>query len=158
MAIINNKFIYNDCFFNAYNVVRYFITSTRSDLPANELVQRHKISSRGSSASITSISSMSGGVCGSPTMLSGGQGTMSSQLNLSNSISSSTNSSGLATNNGRHTLIGIMPSSARSSPNIAAATSPHKNLTLNISAVFAVQTGRTELNKCSPVCVSVKLK
>ena len=97
--------------------------SFRSDLPANELVQRHKISSRGSSASITSMSSL----CGSPSAFS--QETMPSHLNLTSS--SSANSSNLLNNNGRYT-----PSPARSYTNIPSALSPHRNLGINMNAAM----------------------
>ena len=103
----------------------FFFYSYRSDLPANELVQRHKISSRGSSASITSMSSMSG----SPSPFGTGQETMPSHLNLTSS--SSANSSSLLNNNGRYT-----PSPARSFSNIPSALSPHRNLGININAAM----------------------
>ena len=102
-------------------------------MPAKELVQRHKISSRGSTASMNSMSSM----CGSPTVFGNGHGGVAPHQNLSNSMSSSTNSSGISNANGRHTPGGMMPSPARSCQNIAAASSPHRNLTLNINAVMA---------------------
>ena len=102
-------------------------------MPANELVQRHKISSRGSSASINSVQSM----CGSPTVFVGGNSAMSMHQNLSSSMSSSTNSSGVANNVGRPNTCGVVPSPARSCTNIASASSPHRNLTLNISAVMS---------------------
>ena len=82
---------------------------------------------------MTSMSS----VCGSPTVFGNGPGGLSPHQNLSNSMSSSTNSSGMTNGNGRHTPGGIMPSPARSCQNIAAASSPHRNLTLNINAVMA---------------------
>ena len=102
-----------------------FYSSYRSDLPANELVQRHKISSRGSSASITSMSSMSG----SPSPFGTGQETIPSHLNLTSS--SSANSSSLLNNNGRYT-----PSPARSYSNIPSALSPHRNLGINMNAAM----------------------
>ena len=76
-------------------------------------------------------------MCGSPTVFPGGNGAMGMHQNLSSSVSSSTNSSGVMNNNGRYISGGMMPSPARSSPNIAAASSPHRNLTLNISAVMS---------------------
>ena len=76
---------------------------------------------------MTSMSSM----CGSPTVF--GQGSNPLHQTLSNSTSCSTNSSGLGTNNGG----GMIPSPARSYTNIQAVSSPHRNLTLNISTVMS---------------------
>ena len=112
----------------------------RSDLPANELVQRHKISSRGSSSSITSMSSVTGGMHspGYPSVFGNGQGTMSSHQNLTSTVSSSTNSSNSGNLKCRQLSGGFLSNSARSSPNIAAASSPQRqHLAINISAAMA---------------------
>ena len=82
---------------------------------------------------MNSMSSM----CGSPTVFGNGSGALASHQPLSNTTSSSTYSSGMTNGNGRHTPGGMLPSPARSCQNIAAASSPHRNLTLNINAVMA---------------------